>query len=273
MSVTAASAFSPSLSFPGARSLGTGHEHLPDGCVFCRQGSAKFSSLSSSFPRTAAESPAASLQLSATAQRSIPDAKTDTDAPPSLITAKTRIENRSLTRELTLEERKQLEELKNRDREVRAHEQAHLAVAGGYARGGPSFTYQRGPDGKVYAVGGEVSIDLSPIANDPQGTLRKAETIQRAALAPAQPSSADRRVAARAAALAAEARAELTRQSQETGMQEQDSTSSSAPTVETSHLPNHAPMLSPLQSDPVFSSYLSQRYSRPFSSSLLNVFG
>jgi len=119
--------------------------------------------------------------------------------------------------ELTPEEQKQVEELENRDREVRAHEQAHLAAAGGYARGGPSFTYQRGPDGKTYAVGGEVPIDLSPVANDPQATLRKAETIQRAALAPAEPSGPDRQVAAQAVALAAKARQELADRSQETG--------------------------------------------------------
>ena len=44
------------------------------------------------------------------------------------------------------------------DREERQHEQAHLSAAGGHARGGPSYQYETGPDGKRYAVGGEVSI-------------------------------------------------------------------------------------------------------------------
>lgn len=99
---------------------------------------------------------------------------------------------------LSEQDLKQLEALKARDREVRAHEAAHMAAAGGLARGGASFTYVRGADGVFYAVGGEVSIDISPVAGDPEATLRKAETIRRAALAPANPSSQDRQVAAAA---------------------------------------------------------------------------
>jgi len=90
------------------------------------------------------------------------------------------------------------------------------SAAGGYARGAPSFTYQKGPDGVMYAVGGEVPIDVSPVPDNPQATLQKAEIIQRAALAPAEPSGQDRQVAARAAALAITARQELAQQSQET---------------------------------------------------------
>lgn len=99
-------------------------------------------------------------------------------------------------------------QLKLRDQEVRAHEMAHLAVAGQYARG-MSFTYQTGPDGKQYAIGGEVGIDTSPVAGDPQATMDKALIIQRAALAPAEPSSQDRKVAQQATQMLAEARAEL----------------------------------------------------------------
>ncbi|MCC6923078.1 MAG: hypothetical protein IT525_08430 [Nitrosomonas sp.] len=105
---------------------------------------------------------------------------------------------------------RQISELRIRDLEVRAHELAHLAAAGGIAKGGPTFDYQRGPDGKLYAVGGEVQIDTSGVPGDPEATLQKAEQIQRAALAPAQPSAQDRSVAMAAAAMAAEARAEIT---------------------------------------------------------------
>lgn len=101
--------------------------------------------------------------------------------------------------------------LQARDRAVRAHEQAHLSAAGGLARGGPSYTYQRGPDGRVYAVGGEVSIDTSPVAGDPQATLAKARQIQAAANAPSDPSPQDRTVAAAAAQMAAAALQELAR--------------------------------------------------------------
>lgn len=111
-------------------------------------------------------------------------------------------------------EQRQLQQLAERDREVRAHEQAHQAVGGQYA-GAVSLTYERGPDGKNYAVGGEVPIDTGKVANDPQATLDKAETIRRAALAPAEPSSQDRRVAAQAIQMALEARVEIQQQQQE----------------------------------------------------------
>lgn len=105
-------------------------------------------------------------------------------------------------------------QLKARDREVRAHEQAHLSVAGQYATG-MSFSYQTGPDGKRYAIGGEVGIDTSPVSGDPQATIQKAMIIQSAAMAPAQPSSQDYRVAASAAQMMVEARAELAKQGRE----------------------------------------------------------
>ncbi|MCG8486613.1 MAG: hypothetical protein MI756_04015 [Chromatiales bacterium] len=109
--------------------------------------------------------------------------------------------------ELTQEEQAQVRELQQRDRQVRAHEAAHRAAAAGMASGG-SYTYQTGPDGRRYAVGGEVSISASYSSN-PQERLRQAETLHRAALAPADPSPQDRRVAAQAAAMASQARAEI----------------------------------------------------------------
>ncbi len=125
--------------------------------------------------------------------------------------------------QLTEEELKQLRELKQRDREVRTHEQAHLAAAGSLAKGGPSFKFQRGPDGQQYAVGGEVNIDISAEPGDPKATIEKAQRIRRAALAPANPSAQDRSVAAAATRIESEARAELAQQSEsdKTGHQNQ----------------------------------------------------
>jgi hypothetical protein len=100
-------------------------------------------------------------------------------------------------------------QLKMRDQEVRAHEQAHLAAAGAYARGGIRYDYQTGPDGQKYAVGGSVGIDTSPVKGDPQATLQKAMIVQRAALAPAQPSPQDMRVAAQASQMMMQAQSEL----------------------------------------------------------------
>lgn len=109
---------------------------------------------------------------------------------------------------------RQVEELKRRDAEVRAHEQAHLAAAGGHARGGMKLTYTTGPDGARYATDGEVGIDLSS-ERTPQATITKMQAIRRAALAPASPSGADRAVAAAASQREQEARAQLSAQLKE----------------------------------------------------------
>jgi len=120
------------------------------------------------------------------------------------------VERDSLTGEveLTEEEQTEVQELKKRDQKVRTHEHAHVAAGGQYVRGGIQYEYQTGPDGRRYVVGGEVSIDTSP-ESDPEDTIRKAQTIRQAALAPAEPSGQDRRAAAAAAQMAMKARQEL----------------------------------------------------------------
>ncbi|MBR7783704.1 putative metalloprotease CJM1_0395 family protein [Undibacterium luofuense] len=95
-------------------------------------------------------------------------------------------------------------QLQTTDTHVRAHEMAHLVAASGLATGGPSFQYQRGPDGQNYAVGGEVGIDTSA-GRTPQETLRRADVIAAAALAPSDPSGQDYAVAAKARQMAVEA--------------------------------------------------------------------
>lgn len=112
---------------------------------------------------------------------------------------------------LTDEERDLVERLAARDREVRNHENAHARVGGAYA-GAPSYTYQVGPDGQRYAIGGEVKIDISVVPNDPEATINKMVIVKAAALAPAEPSAADRQVAAIAEANRMQAQAELSSQ-------------------------------------------------------------
>lgn len=121
------------------------------------------------------------------------------------------VQNQQST-EISAQDLQQLRQLKTRDQVVRAHETAHLAAANGIVIGGASYSLQRGSDGMQYAVGGEVSIDTSKVAGDPNATLQKAAQIQAAALAPTQPSSQDRIVAARAAQMAIEAKAEIIQQ-------------------------------------------------------------
>ena len=106
----------------------------------------------------------------------------------------------------------QIKELKARDTEVRIHEQAHATVGGQYA-GSPSYEYQRGPDGTNYAVGGEVQIDVAEIKGDPKATIEKMQTVRAAALAPQEPSGADRSIAADATQKLMAAQAELASQS------------------------------------------------------------
>jgi len=112
---------------------------------------------------------------------------------------------------LTEEEQKKVEKLKRRDAEVRSHEQAHATAGGPYA-GAPRLQFTRGPDGKFYAVAGEVSIDTSAIPGNPQATIRKMQQVKRAALAPHEPSSQDRRVAAEADRKMLQARQEIREQ-------------------------------------------------------------
>ena len=131
-------------------------------------------------------------------------------------------------------EQQQIEELKTRDREVRLHEQAHARVGGQYA-GSPTYEYQRGPDGNNYAVGGQVMIDVAEVPNDPKATIDKMQTVRAAALAPAEPSGADRAIAADATQKMASAQADLAQQVI-SGDEQAESESGSVGTYETRRL-------------------------------------
>ncbi len=134
-------------------------------------------------------------------------------------------------------EQKQLAQLKARDAEVRAHEAAHAAV-GGQLAGSPSYTFQRGPDGQQYAIGGEVQISLSEVPGDPQATIARMQQVKAAALAPAEPSGADRSIAAEANRRISAAQAELLKENSllatEADGQEVESTDEALAAEETS---------------------------------------
>ena len=112
------------------------------------------------------------------------------------------------------QEADEIRTLQLRDREVRAHEAAHAAAGGAYA-GSPTYSFERGPNGRTYATGGAVSIDISPISGDPQATLQKAQQVRAAALAPAEPSAQDIKVAQKAQTMAAKARIDISQQMSE----------------------------------------------------------
>lgn len=122
--------------------------------------------------------------------------------------SKTSTETKASGEKLTPEEQTQVRKLESRDLEVRTHEAAHLAAAGGLARSGARFSFQQGPDGRQYAVGGEVSLE-SGGGGTPEETISKARQVRSAALAPAEPSGQDISVAASAQLLEASALREL----------------------------------------------------------------
>lgn len=130
--------------------------------------------------------------------------------------------------ELSEDDEMRVQELKDRDREVRVHEQAHAAVGGQYA-GAPSYEYESGPDGKRYAVGGEVSIDVSE-EKEPEDTVQKMQIVRAAALAPAEPSSQDLKVAAEASQKEQQARMQIG----QARLSPEDGPSSNAPTASAS---------------------------------------
>lgn len=105
-------------------------------------------------------------------------------------------------------EEAEIQQLKSRDQEVRAHELAHAAV-GGSTTGAPKYEYEVGPDGRKYAVSGEVDVDLSKVPGDPVATIAKMRKVHAAALAPANPSAQDRKVAAQATQAILEAQTEI----------------------------------------------------------------
>jgi hypothetical protein len=114
-------------------------------------------------------------------------------------------------RELTPRERQQVTELQQIDRAVRAHEAAHIAAGGEVITSGANYSYTYGPDGRQYAVGGEVGIDTAP-ERDPADNVEKGIAIQNAALAPRDPSPQDYRVAGIGAQLESRGRGELARE-------------------------------------------------------------
>lgn len=115
---------------------------------------------------------------------------------------------------LSKEQQAEVDRLKKIDQETHAHEAAHKNTGGQYASNA-SFTYTVGPDGKRYAVGGEVSIDVAPIKDDPEATIAKLNVVIAAALAPLKPSAQDRKVASSAVAARNQAQAELVEKKRE----------------------------------------------------------
>lgn len=110
--------------------------------------------------------------------------------------------------EFSPSELRRIAELERIDTEVKAHEQAHINAGRGLITSAPSYAYTYGPDGKQYAISGEVGIDTSP-EQEAQANIDKGQRIQDTALAPADPSPQDYQVAATGKQLEQQGRSDL----------------------------------------------------------------
>lgn len=122
------------------------------------------------------------------------------------------VEESSSVEKLSEDEKRLVADLQSRDAEVRAHEAAHQS--GGASTGGASYTYQKGPDGKMYAIGGEVSVSFST-GSTPQETIANAQAVIASALAPADPSAQDMAVASSAMVMMMRAQQQIAQEAQE----------------------------------------------------------
>lgn len=134
---------------------------------------------------------------------------------------------------LTPEQEQVVAKLKARDAEVRAHEQAHISAAAGISASAPTFEYQTGPDGKQYAIGGEVTVSFVEV-KDPKENIANAEAMLASALAPSQPSSQDMAVASSAEKIIADAKQELAeKEAQESKSKGADNSTKSSDGIDT----------------------------------------
>ena len=113
---------------------------------------------------------------------------------------------------LSESEKQMVLKLQSRDTEVRAHESAHQS--GGASTGAASFTYQQGPDGKMYAIGGEVPISFQS-GSTPEETIANAQAVIASALAPADPSGQDMAVASSAMVMMVKAQQQKAKETQD----------------------------------------------------------
>ena len=123
------------------------------------------------------------------------------------------IQKKSQPNELSKDEERLVKDLASRDSEVKAHEAAHQSAGGGMT-GAASYSYQQGPDGKMYAIGGEVSIS-SPKGSTPEETIKNARQVVASAMAAGSPSPQDFAVASSARMMEIQAQQQKTKELQE----------------------------------------------------------
>ena len=87
-------------------------------------------------------------------------------------TSEKKSDETSNSTELTSSEKALVSRLQAKDTAVKAHERAHISAGAGVILSGATFVYQKAPDERLYAIGGEVAIDTAP-ENEPEATVNK----------------------------------------------------------------------------------------------------
>lgn len=113
-----------------------------------------------------------------------------------------------------------------RERQIMTHEEAHSAIIGG--------TPVVITDGSGMPIGGYVAIDIPTVNNnDLEGTMRKAQRVINAALAPADPSAQDMNVASQANSVLNQAQSLLEKKAEEKKKAEKEETNKTEEKEET----------------------------------------
>jgi hypothetical protein len=163
--------------------------------------------------RPSADPPEPTMQESRDApetQETAPSESAETSAPEDTPPMQGKSQGQASIDGLTQAQRDQVTELAQRDREVHTHEAAHQAAGGGLV-GAACYSYQEGPDGRSYAIGGECPITI-PASDNPSEMIDIAQRVRAAALALANPSGQDLAVANAAVQMEAQARQALAQQ-------------------------------------------------------------
>ncbi len=109
---------------------------------------------------------------------------------------------------LSAQQKAQIAEFTLLDQTARADVQAQQRAAGGYA-GTTTYQYERGADGTLYAVAGDVTFNVQPVPNNPAATIAAMQTITNAAMSVTPPTAQDLAAVREAAQYTSEAEAAL----------------------------------------------------------------
>ena len=103
-----------------------------------------------------------------------------------------------------------IQDLRQRDALVHRYVNSRQGTISG-SIAGPNYEYTRGPDGQVYAVKANVSLNVQEVPGNPQATIINAQSARKLAGTPPILSPKDSETILRASELEAKARVEIER--------------------------------------------------------------